>query len=72
MGGKAKRDQDAERDQRIVARARELFREIAERHRLTLEWDDCDQVELAAYLNKQPGLDWSLWLNVGNGDEIGI
>jgi hypothetical protein len=61
-----------ERDLRLVARARELFTEIADKRRLVLEWDECDQVELAAYLNKQPGLDWSLWLNLGNGDEIGF
>jgi hypothetical protein len=72
MRGRTKRQADEERSRRLVARARELFIEIAEKHRLTLEWDECDQVELAAYLNRQPGLDWSLWLNLQNEDEIGV
>lgn len=72
MLSSAKRQRNAERSRRLVARARELFIEIADRHHLILEWDECDQVELAAHLHKQPGLDWSLWLNVQNEDEIGI
>jgi hypothetical protein len=27
---------------------------------------------LARWLRKQPGLDWDLWLNLQNDDEIGI
>lgn len=29
-------------------------------------------MELAAHLRKQPGLDWSLWLNLQGVDEIGV
>ncbi|MGH6988054.1 MAG: hypothetical protein ACRED9_14600 [Caulobacteraceae bacterium] len=56
----------------MISRAKEVFAQIAEKHALTLEWDDNPQVELAAHLRKQPGLDFSLWLNLQNDDEIGF
>jgi hypothetical protein len=58
--------------ERNIARAKALFAEIAERHGLRLEWDDQAPVEAAARLPKQQGLDFSLWLNLQNNDEIGI
>lgn len=57
---------------RMIAHARELFIRAAEKHGLALEWDKDAPVELAANIRKQPGLDWSLWLNLQNNDEIGI
>jgi hypothetical protein len=57
--------------QQRVARAQEVFAQLAERHRLRLEWDDQKAVSLAASLPRQPGLDWSLWLNLQD-DEIGV
>ena len=71
MRGSTKQQADGERSRRLVARARELFIEITEKYGLTLEWDDRNRVDLAAYLNRQPGLDWSLWLYL-DGDEVGI
>jgi hypothetical protein len=56
----------------MIVRARELFIQAAEKHSLALEWDEQAPVELAANIRKQPGLDWSLWLNLQNNDEIGI
>ena len=61
-----------ERANRLIAGVRHIFSQLAEKHRLALEWDDAAPVELAAHLRKQPGLDWSLWLNLQNGDEIGV
>ncbi|MGH6992920.1 MAG: hypothetical protein ACRED8_03595 [Caulobacteraceae bacterium] len=69
---KISEEERRERTQRMISRAREVFTEIAEKHALTLEWDDSPQVELAAHLRKQPGLDFSLWLNLQNDDEIGF
>lgn len=61
-----------ERARRIVERARRLFVEIADRHGLSIEWDERSPVELACFLRRQPSLDWDLWLNVQNIDEIGV
>ncbi|ALL14878.1 hypothetical protein [Caulobacter henricii] len=60
------------RVERMIERARTLFIDIAQTHGLQLEWDNSAPVELAASLPKQPGLDWSLWLNLQNNDEIGV
>ena len=46
--------------------------QMAEKYGLELEWDEDAPVELAAHLRKQPGLDWSLWLNLQGEDEIGV
>jgi hypothetical protein len=54
-----------------VVGAKEVFAQLAERHRLQLEWIDHAPVSVAANLPKQPGLDWSLWLNLQD-DEIGV
>lgn len=56
----------------LIEKARELFIKIAGKYGLALEWDQSASVELAASLPKQTGLDWSLWLNVQNNDEIGF
>lgn len=72
MRGGTRPQANGERGRRLAARARELFTEIAEKHRLILEWDQSAPVEVAAHLRKQPGLDWSLWLNLQNEDEIGV
>jgi hypothetical protein len=40
--------------QRMIARANELFAQIAQRHGLHLELDDKSPVEAAATLPKQP------------------
>jgi len=61
-----------ERSDRMISRARHLFTDLAERHLLKLEWDETSPVELAACLHRQAGLDWSLWLNLQNNDEIGV
>ena len=62
----------AEQGQRMIGRAKELFAQIAERHGLHLEWDTQSPVEAAATLPKQRGLDFRLWLNLQNVDEIGV
>jgi hypothetical protein len=56
----------------LVDRARDLFTEIASRHQLAIEWDVKAPVELACWLRKQRGLDWDLWLNLQNNDELGV
>ena len=55
----------------LIERARELFVNIAARDSLRLEWNDSAPVELSCRLPKQPGLDFTLWLNLQNVDEIG-
>ncbi len=60
------------RSKQLIDRAREIFADLAEKHRLKLEWDEAAPVELAARLRRQTGLDWSLWLNLQNNDEIGV
>ncbi len=57
---------------RLIERARHLFVALAEAHHLELEWNEKAPVELAAWVRRQPGLDWNLWLNLQNNDEIGI
>ena len=56
----------------LINRAHQLFVNVAETHKLQLEWHDQAPVELAAHLRKQPGLDWDLLLNLQNVDEIGV
>lgn len=72
MANRARTQANNERAQHLIERARELFIELASNHGLTLTWDEKAPVELAAHLLKQPGLDWSLWLNLQGGDEIGV
>jgi hypothetical protein len=55
-----------------IDRVRAVFSDIAARHKLAIEWDNSAPVELACWFRKQPGLDWDLWLNLQNDDEIGI
>ncbi|HEY1929162.1 MAG TPA: hypothetical protein VGG92_16990 [Caulobacteraceae bacterium] len=55
-----------------VDRARAVFSDIGARHKLAIEWDNSASVELACWIRKQPGLDWDLWLNLQNEDEVGI
>jgi hypothetical protein len=54
----------------LIEKAQHLFMQVASKHGLRLEWEDSTQVELAAILPKQEGLDWALWLNLQNRDEI--
>ncbi len=61
-----------ERPQALIERAREVFAGIAARHTLRLEWDQHAPTELACRLPTQPGLDFTLWLNLQNVDEIGF
>jgi hypothetical protein len=55
-----------------IDKARNLFTEIAARYSLTIEWDGDSPVEVACWLRKQRGLDWDLWLNLQNVDELGV
>ena len=63
---------DRDRVPHLIELARRSFVALAEAYHLKLEWDVNEQVELGAWLRRQPGLDWDLWLNLQNGDEIGI
>ena len=63
---------DKDRVSRLIERARHLFLAIADERELQLQWDETAPVELAAWLRRQPGLDWDLFLNLQNNDEIGI
>jgi hypothetical protein len=56
----------------LIDKAQDLFTEIAPTHQLAIEWDNKGAVELACWLRKQHGLDWDLWLNLQNVDELGI
>jgi hypothetical protein len=44
----------------LIDRARELFIEIAAKHKLAIEWDGNAAVELGCWLRKHPGLDCKL------------
>ena len=56
----------------MIARAKELFEQIARLHGLRLDWDEKSPVEVAAVLPKQRGLDFKLSLNLQNIEEIGV
>jgi hypothetical protein len=55
-----------------IEATRQTFIGIAERHGLKWEWDSDAPVELACWLPAQDGLDFELWLNLQNEDEIGV
>jgi hypothetical protein len=56
----------------MITRANQLFEQIAQKHGLRLEWDTVSPVDSAAILPQQPGLDFRMWLNLQNRDEIGV
>jgi hypothetical protein len=62
------RERDSENA--LIARARSLFSETAERAGLQYEWDESAPVDLACRFPAQKGLDFDLWLSISDDEFV--